>query len=291
MRKINLAATASALALMAVVFAPVNAIAGDMEAETSMKVKANNPDTPDTGTVTTEEVKQGARDAANAVSDTLEDVGEAVSETVEDIKTALTEKEPNIRPAPEKIDAAMTAEGMIGKSLFAKDRTKVGTIRDIILDAEGKARLVVIEDDVLMSAGHKLAAFDYEAVTLSTKAGDSLADVSEASMKGKTRFSYDAVSDPDVRSVPENGFSLKDILAGKLVDQGGSELAKIHNVTLQEGRPAMLIAGYGEILGLGGHQIALDFDAPELVRADNSVNLKLSAYQTEKFNAYKASRK
>ena len=289
MKKLGLAATASAIALMAVVFSPVNAIAEDMEADTSMKVKANNPDTPDTGKVTTEEVKQGAKDAANAVSDTLEKVGEAVSETVEDIKIAVTEKEPNIRTAPEKINTGITAEGMLGKSLFTKDNAKVGTIQDIILDAEGNARLVVVEDDVLMNAGHKLAAFDYEAVTLSTKEGDSLAALSQASMEGKTRFSYTATSDPDVRTIPENGYSLKDILEGKLVDQSGSELAKIHNVTLQEGRPSMLIAGYGEILGLGGHQIALDFDAPELVRASSSVNLKLSAYQTEKFNAYKAS--
>lgn len=277
MSRFRIAAAASAIALMAALSPQTGVFAQAAGAQDTQGTMNAAP----------------PRDTASQdkVEEAFGKIGEAIGDVAEAIATAITEKEPNVRPVPPVIDDRTTAAGMIGRPLLDTGGRKIGEVKDIILDSEGRARLVVTRENTLFGLGGNLMAYNYGSIAASTAGGDTLMPVADMTVAGKKEFSYTASLDPDVRVMPETWHSLKEVLDGKLIDPTGRELAKIRNVTMEAGRPSMLIAGYGEVLNMGGEKVALDFDAPELVPQRDRIDMRLSAYQTEKLQDFKAAQK
>jgi hypothetical protein len=88
--------------------------------------------------------------------------------------------------------------------------------------------------------------------------------------------------------LPENGFSMKKLMDGNLVDPQGKKLASIDNVSLRDGRANLVIASYNSFLGMGGDKIALNFKPQDLVKDKDNVDLKLTADEAQQLTSFKS---
>lgn len=197
---------------------------------------------------------------------------------------------PNIRPLPPSIDQRMTAQGIIGKPVYNQQNERVATVEDIILDSQGIAKMVIVKENNFPGLAGKLAAFDYEAIVDRKPKGDIIMPITAATIDNAAEFSYQSSDKPNVKVIPEDGYSAKKILEGNLIDPSGKKLASIENVALSDGKATMLIVAYGQIMNMGGDRAALDFDTAQPVRDKDHINLKLSSIQTKKFEDFRAGR-
>ncbi len=208
------------------------------------------------------------------------------------VKAALLPKEAGAAAAPVSIDKRMTAAGMIGKPVYNQKNERVATVADVILDSSGRANMIVVKDSSFLGLGGKLAAFDYDSVIDRKKDGDVVMPITQKTIENVAEFSYKPSDKPTTRVLPSNGFSLKKIMDGSLLDPSGKKLAAIDNVTLRNGRANLIIASYNRFLGMGGDKVALDFNASELIKdRRNNVDLKLNGDQARTFETFKAGNK
>lgn len=260
---------------------------------------AAQPDRQDRGV--TGEVKKGWEKTKDAVSNTTEKTKEAISNTTESAKSAMSQDvvkasllppDASATPAPIAIDKRMTAKGMIGKPVYNQKNERVATVEDVILDSEGHANMIVVKDSSFLGLGGKLAAFDYDSVIDRKKDGDLVMPITQKTIDNVAEFSYKPSDKPTVKVLPQDGFSMKKLMDGNLLDAQGKKVAAIDNVSLRDGRANLVIASYNRFLGLGGDKVALDFKPKELVKdAKNNVNLQLSQDEVQKFESFKATNK
>lgn len=194
---------------------------------------------------------------------------------------------PNVRALPAKLDKRMTARGMIGKPVYNQEEERIATVEDIILDSQGTAKMVVVKENNFVGLAGKLAAFDYDAIVDRRPDGDVILPVTAGDIGNAAEFSYAVTDRPNVKVIPDDGYSTKKILEGNLIDPSGKKLAAIDNVALTGGKATMLIVAYDQILNMGGERAALDFDAAQPVRDKDHINLKLSNLQTQKFEDFR----
>jgi sporulation protein YlmC with PRC-barrel domain len=233
---------------------------------------------------------QGWNSTKQAVSNTMTSTKSTMSRDV--VKADLLPNQPGATATPVSIDKRMTAAGIIGKPVYNQKNERVATVADVILDSSGRANMIVVKDSSFLGFGGKLAAFDYNSVIDRKKDGDIVMPITKKVIDNVAEFSYKASDNPSVRVLPPNGFSMKKIMDGNLLDPAGKKLAAIDNVTLRNGRANLIIAAFHRFLGMGGDKIALDFKASELVKdRKNNVDLKLDADQARDFETFKANNK
>ncbi|MCB1563096.1 MAG: PRC-barrel domain-containing protein [Alphaproteobacteria bacterium] len=236
---------------------------------------------------TEQEAKEGLQNAKDAVSDAAQDVSQAAKETYEDIRGALSgDKKAHI--APVTIDRRMTAAGIIGQPVLNEKGERVAKVKDIILDDQGKASMIVLADGDWTGLG-KLAAFDYNVITRTGADGNVIAPLTEKTMDQAAPFSYDpkSASDPSVKIIPQNGYSAATLLDTQLTDPKGRTLAEVDNISFHNGQAEHLIVEFDQMLGLGGKKVTLGFHDPELQMSGDKPRFQLSAAQAKQFEAYK----
>jgi sporulation protein YlmC with PRC-barrel domain len=226
-----------------------------------------------------------SKDAKKAWKNIKEDSSEAY----ESIKAMFVGDDKNAQFKQVVIDSRNTASGMLGKAVYNSQNERVGTVKDIIVDADGKARMLVIADYEVPGFNGKLAAFDYGVISYRNRDGDVIASVSEESINRAAEFSYDLkdAGDGKVRVIPTNGFAVSELLNGQLIDPANKSVADIDNIVFSDGHASQLIVGFDKILGLGGKDAVIDYDNTKLVRRDGELDFQLSATHTAQFEAYK----
>jgi sporulation protein YlmC with PRC-barrel domain len=223
------------------------------------------------------------RDMSNTVRK-----GDVVKSTVKRISLAVINEEPDVRPSVVTIEERNTAKGMIGKTIYNENNHRIGKVHDIILSNDGTAQLIVISNGSFAGMGGKLAAFHYDAIVNRTVKGDMVMPLSQKSIDSAVEFSYKNEEAKDnVSTMPENGYSVANLLKGKILGSDGAKLANIDNLSLKDGRAWLVIAAYNQIFGMGGKKAAVAFKTASFEREDDQVNLKLSAAETTKFRNYK----
>jgi hypothetical protein len=274
MKKTTFLTAASLAALMAASPALVHAADANMSGETTMKVQANNPDTPPAETVTEQDIREGWNDTKKAAKDTYKDVKAAILDKTSD--------------QPVNIDNNTTVQVLLGQPIYSHDKKKIATLEDIILDADGTAKMVVVKDLGLLGFGGKLAAFDYGTVIKTDAKGNIVTPLSKSAIDSAAEFSYTPEkTNAKIRMIPDNGYSVAQMLDGKLRGADNKSVADIDNIAFNNGKASMVIASYGGVLNMGEEHVALDFDSAQLVRADGSVDLKLDANETKAFEKLK----
>jgi hypothetical protein len=274
MKKTTFLTAASLAALMAASPALVHAADANMSGETTMKVQANNPDTPPAETVTEQDIREGWNDTKKAAKDTYKDVKAAILDKTSD--------------QPVNIDNNTTVQVLLGQPIYSHDKQKIATLEDIILDADGTAKMVVVKDLGLLGFGGKLAAFDYGTVVKTDAKGNIVTPLSKSAIDSAAEFSYTPEkTNAKIRMIPDNGYSVAQMLDGKLRGADNKSVADIDNIAFNNGKASMVIASYGGVLNMGEEHVALDFDSAQLVRADGSVDLKLDANETKAFEKLK----
>jgi len=274
MKNTTFLTAASLAALMAASPAIGHAADAKLSGDTTMKVQANNPDTPPAETVTEQDIREGWKDTKQAAKDTYKDVKAAILDKTSD--------------APVNIDNNQTVQVLLGQPIYSQDKKKIATLEDIILDADGTAQMVVVKDLSLLGFGGKLAAFDYGTVIKTDAKGNIVTPLSQSTIDSAAEFSYEPEkSNAKVRMIPNDGYSVSQMLDGKLLGADNKTVAEIDNISFSSGKASMVIASYGGVLNMGADHVALDFDSAQLVRTDGSVDLKLDANETKAFEKLK----
>lgn len=235
---------------------------------------------------TKENVKEGWNNTKDAVSNTAKDVSNAAKNAYSDVEKAVT-KDDTVEISGIAIDKRMTASGMLGEPVYNVNGDRVAKVRDIIVDREGNAMMVVLGDGDFTGLG-KLVAFDYDVITERSAKGDVISSLTEDTIDMAASFSYESsTTGEDVRLMPSNGYSVADLLRADLVSESGEELANVDNISFRNGQADQLIVAFGGVLGLGSEQAAMPYDEPQTIKTNNRLAFKLDNSQAADFEAYK----
>ncbi len=233
----------------------------------------------------------GSGDIQKDAEQAVEEIKEDASEAYEDIKAYILGSKAGEQSTEVTIDSRHTVKGMIGHSVQNAKGDRVGTVKDIILDAGGNAMMVVIADRDVPGFEGKLVALDYNLVSVRNLDGDVIAPLTEDTISKIAAFSYDPKDREDGAYVmPDEGISISKLLEGQLVDNQMQPLAEIENISLKNGHTTDLIVGFGKVVGLlGGQAVVLSYDDAKLVRVEDGYDFQLSADKAAHFEAYKKS--
>lgn len=241
---------------------------------------------------------QAAQDAGATTSSTSPTVGQRIDNGIEASKNALDRagdrisnlmSEPDSKGVYAGIDLKgySTAENLIGKDVNNLSSKKVATVEDILVDQQGVATKVILSNGGLMGIGDKLVALDYKLLHQDAANGDMLAPLTDEIIKQMTPFSYTSADAREGLMVkPAGTYSIKQLLAGNVVDAANKNVASIDDVTFSNGEAKDIIATYGTTLGMGGHKFAVDFDSVAKLDSDDSVNVRFNDALTQRFGTY-----
>lgn len=254
----------------------------------------------DTQTYSGEDVEQGLENAGEETSEawnkTQEETSEAWNNTTREIeegwsnaKQAVNEEYDEMTEATitkAEIDMRRTAKGMLGQPVYNENGERVARVKDIILNAQGDAELVVLADGDFTGLG-KLAAFEYDAITRQTQEGDVIATVTERVMDQAQPFNYDSVTSNDQSNTMfAKMFSVAELLESELRNANGEQVAEVDNISFANGEAQEIVVGYDKTLGLGGKQAAMNFGAPQIVMDGDEPQFRLSQSKSQQFEAY-----
>lgn len=288
------AVSAIALAVALPVFAEEaqhnNQIDVNARSEMSVERTQNQNDLPE---YTAEDVKRGLDKAEDAVSDAADDVADTTQDMVRDnngYEATFINREGITQPEKLMIDNRRTASHLLGQDLLNTRGEKIGSVEDIVLDADGRAMLVVVNDGGFLGLGGKKAAFDFNVISHLNQDGEVVAPLSEAQIDTAANFSYDRNDGGDnVRVIPTGGYSVKRLMDADIMNNRGEDVADLDDIVISNGKAERLIISFNEVLGLGGNKAAMDFGSVQMVRDGDDIDLKLSAKQTGALEAYKTS--
>ncbi len=85
-----------------------------------------------------------------------------------------------------------SAEELIGKNVYGRDNEKIGEVDDVILDANGQAKQLVVSSGGFLGIGEKQVAVDYTAANWDSQNNRlNLAGMSRDDVKAMPEFKYD----------------------------------------------------------------------------------------------------
>lgn len=270
------------------IIGPVSALAILVAFTAYKEANATSTDTkPGISAETKADLKHAYEETKDAVSDTAQKLSEKTSDTYESIKAKMISEKDSMSDVT--YDSRITAKGLLGQPINNTAGKKVGTLKDIIVDHDGKAAVAVVSDGGFAGIGDKLAAFDYNLLMRQDTNGDVIMPVSEDAVSKVAAFSYEPKdASKDVRVIPENGYSISEMLKGKLVSPKDESLGNIENITFISGQASSVIVGFDEVAGMGGDHVALNFDDLALSKSkDGTIDFRMGNHQSEQFEEYK----
>lgn len=277
-------ASASILAVLAV--SPVIA------AEQAQPGTVESTENPRGVEVTKDDVKQGWQNTKDSVSKTTHKVANAVDEKYHDVKAVvLGQDQKGTIYDRETYSTSYSAKAIIGQSIKDNQGKNVAKIHDIILDKDGHAKQIIVQDGGFFGVGGKMAALDYSSVIKSSTDAEILMPIEKNTVKNVAEFSYKPVDGKtNIHVLPSDSISLKEVLAANVMAPDSKKLASVDNVIMSQGKATKLIVGFDKTLGLGGEKAALDFSDAQLNREEGGkVTFQLSAAQSTSFEGYKKS--
>jgi len=188
---------------------------------------------------------------------------------------------------PVIIYARTTATGIIGHHVYNEKHESIAKVSDIILDKNGKASMVVVSEGLLGMG--KTSAFDYSAITRVEDDGDVIMPLSEDSIKNAASFSYNTSykGDDTMRMIPKNGYSVDQLLKGRLLNHKKEPVADIENIAFKGGQASRIIVGFDKTLGFGGDRAALSYSDATIIRHGSALDFQLNADKSAQFEIYK----
>jgi|TARA_R110000868_G_scaffold130557_2_gene340270 sporulation protein YlmC with PRC-barrel domain len=274
------AVSAIALTVSAPSFAEINA-----DAKANVQVEANTSAAESSGSFK-KDVKDAWENTKEDVSEAADKVSGAVTDTYEDAKQAFKDDDDTSDINEIVVNERMTAQGIIGQPVYNTNGERIAKVRDIIVNGNGKATMVVLGDGDFTGLG-KLAAFDYSVIMNRQTDGDVVVALTEESIDKAARFSYDRLEQSETtRVIPGQSYSVAKILDAVLTSPDGETLAEVDNVLLRDGNADQLIISYDQFMGLGGEKLAIPFHEAEIVEVKGALKFKLSAAETAQFRKH-----
>lgn len=219
----------------------------------------------------------------------LRSADESIRETAKDIKVYFMGKNPDDKIEPIYIHPSTTAHGLIGQTIVNTRGDKIATVKDIIVDKDGKASMLVVSDAGLLGIGSKVAAFDYNRVIAQKSDGKVVMTLSQDMVDHAVDFSYDQKDWAKAKVIPAGSISISELLDGNILDNNDKEVADIQNVYIRNADVSQIIVRFNESFGIGGDLAALNFDDLMIVKDGNKINFKLTPNQSNQFKNFKKS--
>lgn len=263
---------ASLLAVMAAVPA--------LAAETGVKAETNAEAKVETGLDKAGNViGNAAEKTGNVISNAASKTEAAAKNAYSDVKAYFNDDKNLELTSSVTVAKSSTAEALIGTSVHNAAGKDVGKIHDIIIDAEGDAKWVIIEDGGLLGLGSKLAAFDYDVVEGFDRDKDVVVKLSEQSVKAAKPFEESGLAAGE--------FSVSKLIGADVIGADGKKIGDVETVSFDGDDAEYLIVGFDKILGLGGDKAALNLEALQLAQAGDDYSVKLNAQQSAQFKVHK----
>lgn len=229
--------------------------------------------------------------AGDSIKKTSDEAGAAMKEKYADVKAYFSDESDVKAMSSINVHDRLTADELIGTSVQNPQGKDIGKIADILVNKDGDAKRVIINDGGVLGLGGKMASFDYGIIQGFSKDKDVEVKLSEDAIKQATPFDADAKANAKVAGIPADLYSVKKIIGSKVVDDKGKAVAKVDNVALEGDDADYLIVTFDKILGVGGDKAALHFDALDLANNNGKYTFKLTSQQTAQFENYKATTK
>ncbi len=226
--------------------------------------------------------------AINDVKNGLDRAGNSMRESADDIRAFILGKDGKTFE-PVLIHRNMTAHGLIGETIVNTKGEKIATVKDIIIDKEGRASLVVVSDHGVLGIGDKVAAFSYDKVLAQKTDGKVVMMLSQDMVDHAADFSYDQKDWAKAKVIPTGSISTNELLAGDVTDFEGKKMASVENVYFRGVEVTQIIVGFNKTLGLGGDLAAVDYNDLEMVKDGDDLDFKLTPNQTANFKSFKKS--
>lgn len=183
-----------------------------------------------------------------------------------------------------QFDVDLKAENIIGKPVYNLDE-RIGTVHDIILDKEGNAVMAVIADGELFGLG-KLVAVEYSRLAEHQVFDSYLMSISEDTIDQIVEFSYDRNdSSSDTQVIPQNAYSLKELLDSELTNKNGVPVAEVDDVYLDQGKASHLIVDFDELYY--DETVAVEFNIAEITHDNDEYNFQLLSPSEVKLDNYR----
>ena len=227
--------------------------------------------------------------ATTGVKGSLNKASAEMRETADDIKAFLMGKDADSKLEPVLIHKDRTAHGIIGATILNPKGEKIATVKDIIMNKDGQAILVVVSDGGLLGIGDKVAAFSFDKVIAQGDDGKVTMALSQDMIDHAADFSYDPKDWAKAKVIPPNSVSTNELLKGNVLDYDGKKVASIENVYFRSGEASQLIVGFDKTFGMGGDLAAMDYDSLKMVQKGKDIDFKLSPNQTAQFKSFKKS--
>lgn len=226
----------------------------------------------------------------NDVNSGLNKANESMRDTADDIKAWLVGKNEGDKLEPVLIRRSMTAHGLVGEAVVNQQGAKIASVRDIIIDGNGKAILIVVSDESgFLGIGNKKAAFDYSKVVAQKLDGSVVMALSEDMVNHAADFSYDQKDWATAKVIPAGSISANALLKGNVLDSSNAKVASIENIYFRDEDVSQIIVGFNKTFGFGGDLAALDYDSLTMVNKNKSLDFRLTASQTAQFKNFRMS--
>jgi len=211
-------------------------------------------------------------------------------EAYSDVKAYFSDDDDVAIVSDFNMGARLEAGDLIGATIQNPKGEEIGTIEDILVNAEGDAQTVIVNDKGVLGLGGKLAAFDADIMEGFNKDNEVIAKLTEASLKNAKAFDFEANGNK-LGGIPTGQFSVKKILDSKVVDANGKAVADVDTVVFEDDDADYVIVTFNKILGIGGDKAALNFEALNLAEANGKYSFKLNSQQTAQFESNKEAQK
>lgn len=260
-------------------------------AESAKDPNAVRAEEASTGHITTD-AKKAWKDVKHDASEASKQIKEGASDASKDIKAFFTGEDEKVPAKEMSFKRASSASGLIGAPVYNSKDTRVGTVKDIIINGDGKADFAVIADGEFPGFDGKLVAFPFSDITTKTADGDVIAPLSETVINAAAEFKYEAdASDTKVKTVPAGDYSVAKLLDGDVVSDTKEKVGSVEDIYFKGGEASMVIVGFDKVMGMGGKNVVADFAPATVVNDGKDLDIQLSAKQSSSLASYKTAAK
>lgn len=247
--------------------------------------ETNNVDKPYVETTTEAEVDANIDAAQDTVSDAWEGTKDAVSdaaETVSDATSKTYDETKALMDTHADIDAyiesdnRVTAEKLMGESLFNQNGDKVATVSDVAINTNGKIAGFVVTHGGLMGLAGKDIYVDYQTLVKRDAKDGYTTAMTEDNIKQYPKFAE--------TQLKKGVYLGSDLLDSDIVNPAMDDLAEVDDIVIENGTATKLVVSYMD--GLMSKKAMIDFSDADIVKKDDHTSFELSMNESVEFKNY-----
>lgn len=209
---------------------------------------------------TMDDLGEDAGDAVDATGRAIEEGAEDTAEAIDD----AVDGETTLRTSAEVMAPGhMSADASLGTDIRGSDGETIAELYDIVVPKEGDARAILGHSGVL-GVAERYTAVPFSELTKETVDGEATLTYAATveDLEARQAFVYEQDEAEDNAEVlAATSTSLRNLDGTSVSNPAGDQIAEITDIYVDEaGKPAHAVLTSDAILGLGGKQVALDYE-------------------------------